>query len=145
MSSSSPQSPFVSPFLGAIFGITAASTAAIFIRYAQHEGAPSLVIAACRLTIATLVLAPIALSRRRIELAALTRRELGLALLSGLFLALHFASWISSLEYTTVASSVVLVIDHPVVGGCCSRPSPYASRSPVGNWRECWLRWQAGW
>jgi drug/metabolite transporter (DMT)-like permease len=112
----------------AIFGITASSTAAIFIRYAQHTGAPSLVIAACRLTIATLVLAPIALSQKRSELAALTRRELGLALLSGLFLAVHFASWISSLEYTTVASSVVLVTTTPLWVAILA---PFTLREPI--------------
>jgi len=99
--------PPVQPLLVLAFGILAVSTASIFIRSAQ-EYAPSLVIAAYRLTIASLVLAPIAITRRRGELKALNRNAIGLALLSGLFLALHFATWISSLEYTTVASSVVL-------------------------------------
>jgi drug/metabolite transporter (DMT)-like permease len=123
-----PQPPRFSPFLGAIFGIAAASTAAIFIRYAQQEGVPSLVIAACRLSIATLVLVPIALSQRRVELAGLTRRELGLALLSGFFLSLHFATWISSLEYTTVASSVVLVSTTPL---WVALLSPIVLREPI--------------
>ncbi len=127
MSSSSPP-PRIPPILGAFFGITAASTAAIFIRYAQQEGAPSLVIAACRLSIATLVLAPLALSRKRAELATLTRGELGLALLSGLFLSLHFATWISSLEYTTVASSVVLVTTTPL---WVALLSPFTLREPI--------------
>lgn len=105
--------PPVSPVLMMAFGILAVSTAALFIRYAQVY-APSLVIAALRLTIAALVLAPIAITRRRDELAGLTRGELLLALLSGFFLAVHFATWISSLEYTTVASSVVLVSTVPL-------------------------------
>jgi len=67
------------------------------------------VIAAWRLSLAALILAPLALSRDRDVLRALRRNEMGLALLSGLFLALHFATWISSLEFTTVASSAVLV------------------------------------
>ena len=96
--------------LGAILAV---STASIFIRLAQRE-APSLVIAAFRLTFASLILAPIALTRHRAELRRLTRRELLLALLSGVFLALHFATWITSLEYTTVASSVVLVSTSPL-------------------------------
>jgi drug/metabolite transporter (DMT)-like permease len=73
-----------------------------------------LVIAAFRLTFASLILAPIALTRHRAELRGLTRRELLLALFSGTFLALHFATWITSLEYTTVASSVVLVSSSPL-------------------------------
>lgn len=100
--------------LGLLAGISAASTAAIFIRFAQHEGAPSIVIAAARLTIASLILAPFALTRYRSDLRRLSRREWVLALLSGLFLALHFATWITSLEYTTVASSVVLVTTTPL-------------------------------
>ena len=100
--------------LGLLAGITAASTAAIFIRFAQHEGAPSIVIAAARLTIASLVLAPFALTRYRSDLRRLCRQEWVLALLSGLFLALHFVTWITSLEYTTIASSVVLVTTTPL-------------------------------
>jgi drug/metabolite transporter (DMT)-like permease len=100
--------------LGLLAGIAAASTAAIFIRFAQQEGSPSIVIAAARLTIASLILAPFALSRYRSDLQRLTRWEWVFALLSGLFLALHFASWITSLEFTTVASSVVLVSTTPL-------------------------------
>jgi len=100
--------------LGLLAGISAVSTAAIFIRFAQHEGAPSIVIAAARLTIASLILAPFALTRYRSDLRQLSRWEWILALLSGLFLAVHFATWITSLQFTTVASSVVLVSTTPL-------------------------------
>ncbi len=66
------------------------------------------------MTLATLGLAPLALSRYRSELRRLTRREWFLALLSGIFLAFHFAFWITSLQYTSVASSVVLVTTTPL-------------------------------
>jgi drug/metabolite transporter (DMT)-like permease len=46
---------------------------------------------------------------------ALTRTELGAALAAGVFLALHFWSWIASLDLTTVAASVVLVNTQPVI------------------------------
>jgi drug/metabolite transporter (DMT)-like permease len=94
-------------------GILAVSTASIFIRFAQ-EFAPSLVIAALRLVFASLILAPLALGRHKPELTALNRQELFLGVAAGTFLAFHFASWISSLEYTTVASSVVLVTTTPL-------------------------------
>jgi drug/metabolite transporter (DMT)-like permease len=45
------------------------------------------------------------------------RNEIGWFLLSGLFLSLHFAFWIASLKYTSVASSVVLVTTHPIFVG----------------------------
>ncbi len=93
--------------------ILAVSTSSILIRFAQAD-APSLVIAALRLAFATLLLAPIAWSRHRGELQSLTRKELILGMISGLFLAAHFATWISSLEYTTVASSVVFVSTGPL-------------------------------
>lgn len=99
--------------LAILGGILAVSTSSIFIRFAQQD-APSLVIAAYRLTLASLILAPLALTKYRTELRRLTRLEVGLGLLSGFFLALHFATWISSLEYTSVASSVVLVTTTPL-------------------------------
>lgn len=105
--------PAVSPVIALFFAILAVSTASIFIRKAQ-EYAPSLVIAAGRLTLATVILAPVAWTQKRKELVSLSRSELGLILLSGFFLALHFATWISSLEYTSVASSVVLVSTVPL-------------------------------
>jgi drug/metabolite transporter (DMT)-like permease len=105
--------PIIPPGLAIVIGILAVSTGSIFVRYAQAY-APSLVIAAWRLALATLVLAPIALLRHRPALLALSKRESLLAGLSGFFLALHFATWITSLEYTSVASSVVLVSTAPL-------------------------------
>jgi len=110
--------PTIEPYLGLATGIVAVSFASIFIRLAE---APSLVIAAGRLTIASLILAPAALIRGKEELRALTKGDLQLALLSGLFLGLHFATWISSLEYTSVASSVVFVSTSPIFVGLASR------------------------
>lgn len=93
--------------------ILAVSTSSILIRFAQAE-APSLVIAALRLTFASLLLAPLVWRRYRDELKSLGRGEILLGILSGLFLAAHFATWITSLEYTTVASSVVFVCTGPL-------------------------------
>ncbi len=95
-------------------GLCAVSAASIFIRYAQALGAPSLVIAAYRLTLASLILLPIVLTRHRAELRALTRRQVALAAVSGVFLAAHFATWITSLAYTSVANSAVLVSASPL-------------------------------
>ena len=105
--------PFVPPAMAIVFGILAVSTGSIFVRYAQGY-APSLVIAAYRLVLATLILAPLALLRYWAEIRRFQRAKFALACLSGFFLALHFATWITSLEYTTVASSVVLVSTAPM-------------------------------
>jgi drug/metabolite transporter (DMT)-like permease len=109
----------VRAYLGVGLGVVTVSTAATLIRLAQG-GMHSLTIAAWRLTLASLVLAPIALVLRRAELAALTRREWTYALGAGLLLALHFASWITSLAYTSVAASVVLVTINPIFVGMAS-------------------------
>ena len=106
--------PPVSPIVGVLIGIAAVSSASVLIRFALGEGAPSLVIAAMRLTFASLILAPLALGSYRAEYRSLTRSDWRLAVISGIFLAFHFATWISSLEYTTVASSVVLVSSSPL-------------------------------
>lgn len=94
--------------------VVVVSSAAIMIRIAQSEGVPSLTIAAWRLTLAAVVLWPLVGSRNRQQIMDLTPREWMLGSLAGIFLALHFAAWISSLAYTSVASSVALVTINPV-------------------------------
>jgi drug/metabolite transporter (DMT)-like permease len=95
-------------------GVAVVSSASILIRHAQSEGAPSLLIAAGRLGIAAAVLLPFAARQLGRELPVLRPRELGLCAASGLLLAIHFWAWISSLEYTSVASSTVLVTTNPL-------------------------------
>ncbi len=123
------QRPPIPPLLVLAFGIMAASTASVFVRNAQVE-VSSLVIAALRLSLASLVLTPIVLARRRTELRGLQRSELLLALLSGFFLAIHFASWITSLGYTSVASSVVLVSTTPL---WVALLSPFTIKEPLSR------------
>jgi len=109
--STSKASPPFNPYFALVSGVLAVSTGAIFARLAE---ASSLVIAAYRLGLATIVLAPIAWWKARDELLNLSMRELGLAALSGFFLAIHFATWISSLDYTSVINSVIIVNTNPL-------------------------------
>lgn len=95
-------------------GILAISLASIFIKLAQQEGIPSLLIAAARMTIAGLVLTPVTLRRHWNDLQRIGRSEVLFGGLSGLFLAIHFATWILSFEYTSVLVSVVLVTTNPL-------------------------------
>ena len=76
--------------------------------------APALAIAFWRNAMASAVLLPVVLTRNRDELRGLDRRERKLALLAGLLLALHFATWIPALSYTSVASATALVATQPV-------------------------------
>jgi drug/metabolite transporter (DMT)-like permease len=108
------------PYLVLAVGVLIVSTASIMIRFAQGAGASSLSIAAGRLAIAALLLTPLALIRVHSEIRALKRRDIALGMASGAFLAVHFASWISSLEYTSVASSAALVSTNPLWVGLAS-------------------------
>ncbi|MBZ0309563.1 MAG: DMT family transporter [Anaerolineae bacterium] len=104
------------------FGLLAVSSAAILIRFAQEENIPSLVIALGRLGVATAVLTPLVVGRYLHELRQLARQDIGLCLLSGVFLGMHFAAWITSLEYTSVVASVVLVTTNPLFVALLSLP-----------------------
>jgi len=93
-------------------GILAVSTASIFVKLCD---APALIIATYRMMLASLVLMPLAFFQKRWR--EQEKNELAWPLLSGAFLSLHFAFWIASLKYTSVASSVALVTTHPVFVG----------------------------
>lgn len=97
------------PFLVLAIGLLAISFGAILARYAQAHGLPSLAIAALRLGFAALLVTPLALWQSPRALRGLSRQQLLLTAGAGFFLALHFATWIGSLAYTSVASSTALV------------------------------------
>jgi len=94
-----------------IIAIIGVSTGSIFARLAD---APALVTAAYRMGLAALILIPLAAWKAGDELRNLSVHDIKLAMLSGFFLALHFAAWISSLDYTAIANSVVLVNTIPL-------------------------------
>jgi drug/metabolite transporter (DMT)-like permease len=85
--------------------------------------APALAIAFWRNALATGVLAPyvVVRRRRRAELRRLTRREIGLAVLAGAMLAAHFGTWVPSVTLTSVASSTALVATQPVWAAVLAR------------------------
>ena len=98
--------------------VAAVSTSAPLIREAQ---APALAIAFWRNAFAVTVLAPVCAARRRDEIARLRRGPASGALLAGGLLSAHFATWVPSLSFTTVASSVALVATQPVWAALLAR------------------------
>ena len=94
--------------------IAAVSTSAPLIRYAA---APALAIAFWRNALALPVVGPLAARER----PALTAREWRLCGFAGALLAAHFATWVPSLSYTSVASSVALVATQPVWAALIAR------------------------
>jgi len=89
--------------------IVAVSTSAILIRFSNVPSGP---MAFWRVTLTLLLLAPLSL-RSGAEFQKFDRRDLLSALLAGLALAAHFATWFESVDKTTVAASVTLVTTQP--------------------------------
>ena len=106
------QPPPLVVYGGLALGVSVVSSAAVLIRLAD---APALTIAAYRLSLAAMVVVPLGLATEWGALRALTRRQWGLVLASAVCLAAHFTFWITSLEHTSVASSVVIVTSNPIL------------------------------
>lgn len=83
--------------------------------------APAVAIAFWRTALGALFTAPYTLLRHRRELLGLDRRQLTLCVVGGVLLAAHFATWIPSLRYTSVASSTALVSTQPVWAALMAR------------------------
>lgn len=101
----------LNPYVAIYIGIMAISFGSIF---AKMSTAPSLIIASYRLVFAALLMTPFMFFKGWNEFKRIKGKLLAWTLLSGIFLALHFATWISSLKYISVSSSVVLVALQPV-------------------------------
>nr|WP_315024481.1 DMT family transporter [uncultured Aminipila sp.] len=112
------QSKFIQYF-SLFLGVFSLSTSAIFVKLAD---APSSITAFYRLFLAVLILLPLLLFKREYwqDMLSLSKNQWSLGLLSGLFLAIHYVLWFESLNYTSVASSTVIVTLQPLfsfVGG----------------------------
>ena len=83
--------------------------------------APAMAIAFWRCFLGSAATAPWVLFRKRAEVLRMTRREWWLVSASGLLLGAHFATWIPSLRFTTVASSTALVATQPVWAALIAR------------------------
>ena len=103
-----------------LVGIAGISTSAVFIRKAA---APSFAVAFWRNAMASAVLVPLTFVRasRRRELRAASPRSVRLSVLSGLLLGAHFAAWIPSLSFTSIASSTALVATQPIWAAVMAR------------------------
>lgn len=96
------------PMVMIVLGVLGISLSAIFVRFSQ---APSTVTAAYRMLWTVLFLTPVVLGKEpvREELCRAPKKLVGLSILSGLFLAIHFVLWFESLKHTSVASSTTIV------------------------------------
>ncbi len=111
-------------------GILAISSGSILIRLAQDQGAPSLAIAFWRTMLSALIIFPFTLISKQAEVRALPGPSWLLAMLSGLLLGIHFATWISSLAFTSIINSTVLVATVPI---WVALASPVVLKEPISR------------
>jgi drug/metabolite transporter (DMT)-like permease len=107
----------MNPYLALAIGVISVSTSAILVKFSTS---PAGVIAFYRLFLSVLLLLPLFLTRYVSELRLITKKDWIYSMIAGIFLALHFILWFESLNYTSVASSTVLVTLQPIfafIGG----------------------------
>ncbi|WP_073202953.1 DMT family transporter [Gracilibacillus kekensis] len=100
------------PYIAILIGVLSVSTAAVLVKLAGDV--PSAVTANYRLLFASLLLLPYVWFKKRDELKRLAGREWVLTIIAGISLAIHFIVWFESFQYTSVASSVVIVTLQPI-------------------------------
>ena len=101
----------VSPMAALAVAVLAVSTSAILVRW---SAAPPTVAALYRVLFTVGLLGPLAFSRHGEDLRSLDRRDALAAGATGVALAVHFAAWFQSVEWTSVAASVTLVQAQPL-------------------------------
>lgn len=109
--------PKMNPYILLWIGVISVSTSAILVKLSS---APSGIIAFYRLFFTVLLMMPVFLYKYVSELKLISKRDWIFSIISGIFLAFHFILWFESLNYTSVASSTVLVTLQPLfafIGG----------------------------
>ena len=99
------------PYFFVVIGVLAVSSSSLFVKLST---APAGVIAFYRLFFSVLIILPWFLRNHLYEIREISNRDLLLSAIAGIFLAFHFIFWFESLNYTSVASSTVLVTLQPL-------------------------------
>jgi drug/metabolite transporter (DMT)-like permease len=110
-------------------GICGVASAALLARFGLDSGASAIALSALRLTVASLVLIPFVVFGR--SAPRVRRDDFWRVSLAGIFLALHFATWIASLEYVSIARSTLLVATSPLWAGLLGFVIPALKPKPI--------------
>lgn len=103
--------PAIHPYIPIIIGVISVALSAIFVKLATADPG---VIAFYRMLFSVLLMLPIFLFKYRGEIFTLSKKDWIFSTIAGIFLAFHFILWFESLNYTSVASSTVLVTLQPI-------------------------------
>lgn len=105
------EKPKIHPYIPILIGVISVSLSAIFVKLANAEAG---IIAFYRMLFSVLIMAPLFFLKYTKEIQQLSRRDWLFSSIAGIFLAFHFILWFESLNYTSVASSTVLVTLQPL-------------------------------
>jgi drug/metabolite transporter (DMT)-like permease len=105
------EKPKIHPYIPIFIGVISVSLSAIFVKLANAEAG---VIAFYRMLFSVLIMAPLFFWKYTKEIKELRIRDWLFSSVAGIFLAFHFILWFESLNYTSVASSTVLVTLQPL-------------------------------
>lgn len=103
--------PTVHPYIPIIIGVISVALSAIFVKLVTADAG---VIAFYRMFFSVLMMLPLFLLKYRNELKIFQKKDWIYSAIAGIFLAFHFIFWFESLNYTSVASSTVLVTLQPI-------------------------------
>ncbi len=98
-------------YLPLLIAIIAVSFSSILIKFSNSS---PMVIAAYRLGIASIILMPPTIYYELKNFRKYSKKDLLKIFLISCSLSLHFASWITSLNYTSIANSVIIVNTSPI-------------------------------
>lgn len=105
------EKPPIHPYIPILIGVISVSLSAIFVKLANADSG---VIAFYRMLFSIIIMLPWFLMKYRHEVKRLSKRDWIFSSIAGIFLAFHFILWFESLNYTSVASSTVLVTMQPL-------------------------------
>ncbi|MEK5186023.1 DMT family transporter [Solibacillus sp. FSL W7-1324] len=103
--------PPIHPYIPIIIGVISVSLSAIFVKLASADSG---VIAFYRMLFSILIMLPWFIMKYSNEIKVLSKRDWIFSSIAGVFLSFHFILWFESLNYTSVASSTVLVTMQPL-------------------------------
>ncbi|HKV40762.1 MAG TPA: DMT family transporter [Blastocatellia bacterium] len=121
-------------YLAMAVAVVSIAFSSVFITKLERAGVTPQIVALYRMLLATALLLPAAIRYKWREITGLRRADAGLLCLAGLFLAIHFETWVASLQYIPIASSVMLVNCHPLLVVIASHFILHESPTRRGIW-----------
>jgi drug/metabolite transporter (DMT)-like permease len=99
-------------YIALVIGVFCFSFSSILIRMVD---APAPAIAAYRMILVSLLIAPIALAKSRKQIASVSRNDTWFLIATGAVLAVHFLLFVTAVQNTSIANATVLINSHPII------------------------------